>query len=508
MRLVDQFKTFLDEEVNLNKTRIDLLTTSVDAVKTAIKGSDWSPRILSFAAHGSWDHGTIIKPVSGDEFDADLLVIVESVAGWEAKDYVNKLGGMFDAHHIYKDKVRRYSHCVTIEYAGDRRIDIAPCVKGRLFPDTYEVCNRISNAFETSAPLAYTDWVTGRNAIAGGNDLKKVTRLLKYLRDIKSNFTCPSFLFTTLVGSLIYDTDKDSAAFADTPTCLKTVMGRLDDWLQWHQSVPTVLNPVLSSEVQSRVWDQTRYSNFRDKINLYRGWIDDAYDETDRDESIGKWQRVFGDEFAASEAKESSRISESVVAGSNTVALFGQFRDLVDLIRQKGRAALPARITRLPYVRRPKWRSATQQLTVKITADLLTSTRGRIFGRSSRSTRCSLVAQSGSPRRTTSVRLFRAATRSNGESQTPTEKLTMRTRCEVISIPATQVFRGRKVCPIEAFTSLRHFWLEKATEGCTASQNRSMSLSDDPTAHAQEWYLIFARRRETPHVFKVSCRYR
>jgi hypothetical protein len=371
MKLVNHFNTFLDEEVNLNKSRVDLLADSVAAVKTAIKGSDWGPKILSFAAHGSWAHGTIIKPPTDGEFDADLLVFVEPVKGWEAKDYVNKLGAFFDGHSTYKDKVRRYSHCITIEYAGVRRIDIAPCVKGRLFSDTYEVCNRTANAFETTSPLAYTDWMVGKNAAAGGNDLKKVTRLLKYLRDTKKNFTCPSFLFTTLVGSHIYDSDKGTAAFADTPTCLKTIMGRLDDWLQSNSNLPEIRNPVLPAEVQSCVWDQTKYGNFRDKINLYRGWIDDAYAEQDRDESIGKWQRVFGDSFAAGEAKEAARVSESV-ARSEAIVVKGHLQDLVDRVKAAGRAALPIRITRLPYVQRPKWRAGAQMYQVKVSAELLT----------------------------------------------------------------------------------------------------------------------------------------
>ena len=375
MKLIDHFNSFLNEEVNLNKTRVDLLGDSVEALKSTIKNSNFSPKILDFAAHGSWAHGTIIKPLSGDEFDADLLVFIEPVIGWEAKDYVNKLGAFFDQHNTYKDKARRYSHCVTIEYAGEKRIDIAPCVKGRLHQDSYEVCNRIVNEFEVSSPLAYTNWVNGRNAVAGGNDLKKVTRLLKYLRDIKTNFTCPSFLFTTLVGSHIFDLDKGTPAFADTPTCLKTVVGRLDDWLQQNPSVPEIRNPVLWSENQSRVWDQTQYSNFRDKINLYRGWIDDAYDEPDRNESIGKWQRVFGGAFAANEAKEAGRVSESVVK-STTLILADHIRDLVDLVKVKGRAALPARFVSLPYVQRPTWRTAPQQYTVKVSANLLMSRNG------------------------------------------------------------------------------------------------------------------------------------
>lgn len=379
MKLVEHFKTFLDEEVNLNMTRVSQLSDSVEAVKSTIKGSGWAAKILDFAPHGSWAHGTIIKPISGKEFDADLLVFVEPVDGWEAKDYVNKLGAVFDGHNTYKDKVHRYSHCVTIEYAGERRIDVAPCVKGRLRQDSYEVCNRTVNEFELTSPLAYTNWVIERNAVAGGNDLKKVTRLLKYLRDIKSDFTCPSFLFTTLVGSRIDDADKGTDAFADTPTCLKTVVGRLDDWLQQNPSAPEIRNPVLCSEIQSRVWDQAQYSNFRDKINLYRGWIDDAYNEADRDESIGKWQRVFEDRFAAGEAREAARISESVANASLVTAV--PSRDLVDLVKVGGREALPARITRLPYVHRPKWRIASEQYTVRVSAELFMSRQGACIRR-------------------------------------------------------------------------------------------------------------------------------
>lgn len=379
MKLADQFKTFLCGEVNLNDTRVSQLGASVEAVQTVIKASSWGPTILDFEAHGSWAHGTIIKPRTGGEFDADLLVIVEPVEGWEAKDYVNKLGAFFDCHSTYKDKVHRYSHCVTIEYAGVRRIDIAPCVKGRLWSNRYEVCNRSTNEFETTAAIDYTDWVVGRNSVAGGNDLKKVTRLLKYLRDIKTNFTCPSFLFTTLVGMHIYDSDKGTAAFADTPTCLKTVMGRLDDYLQAYPTAPVIRNPVLSSDIQSRIWDQTQYGNFRAKVNLYRTWIDEAFAEEDRDESIGKWQRVFGESFAAGEAKEAARLSESV-SKSDALMVAGQFKDLVQRVIERGRAALPERIVRLPYVRRPKWRTASQSYRVNVSAELLIEQKGTRLG--------------------------------------------------------------------------------------------------------------------------------
>lgn len=371
MKLHDHFKTFLDEQVNLNATRLSLLENSITAVQNAVEDLDWGPEIIEFAPQGSWAHETIIKPQSGEPFDADILVFVKHKNGWTAKEYVNTLATALGALPAYKDKVRRYSHCATIEYAGERKIDVAPCVVDRVYAGTYEVCNRGTDEFEVSEPILYTDWVKGKNSIAGGNDLKKVTRLLKYMRDIKGNFTCPSFLFTTLLGYQIYESDRNSAQFADLATTLKTLIGRLDDWLQARVYVPTVQNPVLASEDQATGWDQTTYSNFRDKVNLYRGWIDEAFDEPDKDESIGKWQRVFGDNFAAVETKRLAEDVSFAEANTSGTLVPGNFyRDLVDKVIALGAAAVPPKLKKLPHVRRPIWRRASEQYTVRVSAEL------------------------------------------------------------------------------------------------------------------------------------------
>ena len=114
MKLHDHFKTFLAEQVNLNATRIDQLESSIDAVQSTVKASSWGPTIIDFAAHGSWAHHTIIKPLPEKEFDTDLIVFVKPQEGWTAKDYVNKLATTLEGISTYSDKVRRYSHCVTI----------------------------------------------------------------------------------------------------------------------------------------------------------------------------------------------------------------------------------------------------------------------------------------------------------------------------------------------------------------------------------------------------------
>lgn len=375
MKLHEHFKTFLKDHVNLNETRLGLLTNSVSAVQDAIELLEWGPEIVDFGEQGSWAHETIIKPKDGKPFDADMIVFVKSKEEWSPKDYVNQLATQLNKLPTYKDKVRRFSHCATIEYAGERKIDVVPCVVDRLYAGQYEVCNRNTDRFELSEPLAYTDWVNNKNGVAGWNDLKKVTRLMKYMRDIKGNFTCPSFLLTTLMGLQVFESDRGGEQFADLTTTLKTLMDRLDDWLQARPNVPIVQNPVLPQEDQASGWDQTQYLNFRNKVNLYRGWIDDAYDEPDRDESIGKWQRVFGDSFAPGEVKRAAEnISESVPTG--ILASAGHFRDLVDMVKALGAACVPSKILKLPHVHRPTWRKARDQITVKISAELQTEQRG------------------------------------------------------------------------------------------------------------------------------------
>ncbi|WLB87724.1 SMODS domain-containing nucleotidyltransferase [Bradyrhizobium japonicum] len=361
MKHVDLFKDFLNDVVNLNLTRVTALEDSIEAIKSAVKDSDWAPKIRSWMPQGSWAHKTIIKPVDQGEFDADLLVFVDPVSGWSAETYIEKLYEVFRANGTYKDKVRRWSHCVTITYANDRKIDVAPCVVNRGGFVRLEVCNRNTGEFEATEPVQYTEWLTERNSYSGSNSFRKVTRLIKYLRDIKTTFTCSSVLLTTILGSRINSLDKDSDAFADTPTALKTMFGRLDEWCQLSPTKPNVNNPFLQSENFAESWTDEQYANFRERVNTYRGWIDEAYDEADRNESIAKWRRVFGDDFAKSvDAEDAKSISKMAVArlkeSVSTAALF--VGDLVEAVKQFGVQALPLGFNKRPYMKAPRWKKA------------------------------------------------------------------------------------------------------------------------------------------------------
>ncbi|RLP27598.1 nucleotidyltransferase [Mesorhizobium sp. YM1C-6-2] len=358
MKLVDIFTDFLRDTVNLNQTRIDRLEENIQALQSFIRKSNWTPRIKGFEEQGSWAHDTIIKPVDGGEFDADLLVMVDPVEGWSASDYVKTLGQQFSQSELYADKCKVWDYCVTITYAGDRKVDIAPCVASRVSEISLEVCNKKENTFERSEPVEYTKWLKERNDYSGLNSFRKATRLIKYLRDIKTRFTCSSVLLTTLLGKQIEWFDKGTSDFSDTPTTLRTIFARLDDWLQERPYKPRVENPKLSTEDFAGSWTEDQYRNFRSFIHKYRGWIDDAYQMEGRSESIAAWRKVFGDDFAKGEEIKAvkSTLEEASGVKSLLLASAAHLDGLVDVVQKFGLSILPGNFNRPSHMQSPPWK--------------------------------------------------------------------------------------------------------------------------------------------------------
>lgn len=303
MKLAEHFNTFMTDVVNLNQTRIDTLKTRVDAIVAAIEGFDvYSEILIDTTPQGSWAHRTIIKPAGiAGAFDADVVAFVKPHDDWTPADYINHLYEQFKSHGTYADKVSRKTRCVTIQYANEFSIDVVPCIRRSGFWETTEwILNRTDDIEEQANPDGFTEWLLQQNAYVGNNQLIKVVRIFKYLRDFKLTFSAKSILLSTLIGQRISWLDEIGNEFSDIPSSLRTVIKRLDAYLQERPDMPEVVNPRLPSESFTRHWDQDKYTNFRSCIHRYAEWVDDAYAENDRDESVIKWRRIFGDNFAKS----------------------------------------------------------------------------------------------------------------------------------------------------------------------------------------------------------------
>ena len=287
-----EFGHFLKDEVELNKSRLDRLETAVGGVNGYLK--DNLPGYQTMERQGSYALDTLIKPVDdNDEYDADIQIVMNPNPKWEPKDYVLAINRTLGNNQTYADKRRLKTRCVTVDYAGDFHLDVVPrvTIKGRHY-----VCNRNEDKFEETDGNGYREWFNGKNRITGGN-LKKVVKLLKYLRDHKNSFTAKSILLTTLAGYMIRESDKGTAAVSTVADTLETVLSRMNNYLRQHPNMPEIKNPVLASEKFNRHWDQRRYANFRNRVQSYAQTVRQAKAEPSTEKAIKLWQELFGDSF-------------------------------------------------------------------------------------------------------------------------------------------------------------------------------------------------------------------
>ncbi|MCC4907751.1 cyclic GMP-AMP synthase DncV-like nucleotidyltransferase [Microbacterium sp. cx-59] len=298
MKLIKHFDAFLVNKVNLGDGRIKQLDERVNAITNFVQtGEDaFAANFIDILPQGSYAHRTIINPVrANDEFDADLLLEMNEIEDWEAEDYVQELYTVFRNSSTYRDMVSRHDRCIRIDYANEFHIDLVPYMERH---DAHYITNRAENQFELSNPEGYNEWLVGQNKLASGR-LVKVIRLMKYLRDFKDTFSCKSVILSILLGNSVSEAAAwgDDSLYTDVPTALKNIVGALDDYLQNNELMPSIDDPSEPTENYNHRWDQDEYANFRTKIHVYRGWIDEAYDEEDADESKVKWRRLFGEKF-------------------------------------------------------------------------------------------------------------------------------------------------------------------------------------------------------------------
>jgi hypothetical protein len=300
VKLIKYFDAFLNNEVNLNQSRLDLLGERVEAITSFLQSCDHSTAdmFVQTIPQGSYAHRTIIKPVhANDEFDADLLLELTEDTDWDAKDYVEQLYQAFRSSSTYKGMVSRRTRCVTVDYGNDFHVDVVPYLErhGEKF-----ITNRKDDEFELTNPEGFNAWLDEKNRTTGSR-LIKVIRLMKYLRDYKNTFSVKSFILTMLLADRVNDAAllMDEKHYADVPTVLKNVLAALNEYVQANFYMPLLTDPSCPSEDFNHRWSQDEYANFRKWIEYYSKKVTAAYDEPDKAKCLALWQEVFGADFKA-----------------------------------------------------------------------------------------------------------------------------------------------------------------------------------------------------------------
>lgn len=308
MSQASDFRSFLTEKVNLNQSRLSLLSQRVASIENFLTSDEiFAESVNEVVPQGSFAHGTIIKPVGNKDFDADILIPMEKIEGWSPKDYVQKLYEAFGRSSHYKTMRSRKKRCVTINYTGDFHIDVVPFVS--IGGATY-VTNKVSDQLEVAAPDDFSEWFEAKNRVTNGN-LVKVVRLLKYLRDHKTRYTVPSITLTAALAHHVSEATRivTPDAYKNVANTLRTLSDALASQLAAYPLTPPhITDPGTGQNLADR-WRNENYQTFRNRFTAYAGKIGEACDEDKYQNALKIWRELFGQEFGT--------VSESAVRAAS-----------------------------------------------------------------------------------------------------------------------------------------------------------------------------------------------
>ncbi|MDQ0727135.1 cyclic GMP-AMP synthase DncV-like nucleotidyltransferase [Microbacterium sp. W4I20] len=301
MEHVTHFNTFLKEVVNLPDYKLTYLDERTERLFDALKRADLGVRVKAMKKQGSWAQRTIIQPAKEAEFDADFMVELEERAEWEPRDYH---GAVFDALSDYVDAqgmsvpAEAKNRCVRVTYANSMHVDVVPYVNRDV--DGENIVNAETGKWEGTDPDGFTSWMKERDKTSNGN-LRRVLRLLKYLRDHRGFMgETRSIILTTVVGRVI-DTDTARAfpgCYDSVPKTLHRVLMGLADWVRDLPERPEVEDPSSADSSFTHRWPQSEYDVFREDVQTLADLVDAAIScMSSSAESVDLWREILGAQF-------------------------------------------------------------------------------------------------------------------------------------------------------------------------------------------------------------------
>lgn len=291
------FKVFLSNHVKLNPTRLETLRGHVSAVSNFLTGHEDLLDVVTgdVIPQGSYARRTIIKPHTDKDYDADVLLPMNEVDGWQPRKYVETVHSILENSPRYVGKATKKKRCVQLRYAGEFHVDIVPFVT-RSDNRTY-ITHRTDNRWIPQDPTALTAWFEKRHRLAKSH-LVNVIRLMKYVRD-RSSAHVPSVVLNTILAGRVSE-NVENSPYGNLPLTLVNLVEDTRDYLVPYDSPPWV-DDQTGQNLADR-WTQSDFDNYKSQLNSWADQLRNAYDAP-QTESVEKWRKVFGDKFGIGNPK-------------------------------------------------------------------------------------------------------------------------------------------------------------------------------------------------------------
>lgn len=296
---LDTLLAYICEELQLTQTAHETAEKRYQAVgdwlhDPASALAPWDPTIYP---QGSFATGTCTRPLSGSEFDLDL--VCELILGPKSASplvVLNMVEHRLREHSVYRGMIERKKRCVRLVYANEFHLDILPA-RPTWPPAGTRVLvpDREVSLWLPSNPKGYAAWFLGRAelyltelrrqaAIEPVPDhvtakekapLQRAVQLLKRARDVRYQKFVEagprSIVLTTLAGESFRGTPSTAETFGGIVRAISTTAAQ-------NRAPFRVMNPAEPNELLSEQWERDPNT-----YQLFAGWIIDLNE---------RWARV------------------------------------------------------------------------------------------------------------------------------------------------------------------------------------------------------------------------
>ncbi|HHY68152.1 MAG TPA: nucleotidyltransferase [Alicyclobacillus sp.] len=174
---MDLFKSFNDQlddllrricvMLEITPTQRDEVERHYNAVSAWLAADEslFDGADIQIYPQGSLRLGTTVKPLSGQEFDLDLVCEIQKV--WRSDmnplTTLNTIEKRLREHGTYAPMVERMNRCIRLNYAGEFHMDILPAYPiGPHKQGFLKVPDRELKGWKDSNPRGYADWFEDR----------------------------------------------------------------------------------------------------------------------------------------------------------------------------------------------------------------------------------------------------------------------------------------------------------------------------------------------------------
>ena len=344
---MDEEKSFIlhqiCRQIELSETAKEQVKNHYEAIAKLLSNSDKLTGNVDVKPQGSFNLGTAIRPLNGeeDDYDIDLTVIVSGDE--DPKHLKHSVGEALCDNKVYRERLQpEKKRAWTLEYAGSH-VDVVPA--GDTTDADMLITNKISQGnyeFRESSPFTFKNWfelrgrniyqklpVENRSAVFGKIEhpqdykeytiLQEVVQLLKHHRnqmfDGKDSELKPISMIITVLVAEAYGGQDDLA------DALTTVAVTLRDQISYDENgTPHIYNPVNHDEDFADKWREhpERQEAFFAWLNEVEKLFGKIYEQT-RQEFSDSLTQSYGEKRvirAFDELGEKQKIMQSEAAVS------------------------------------------------------------------------------------------------------------------------------------------------------------------------------------------------